>query len=466
MSSQFNGLLIKNFNLLTKQTGTMICQVLTPIFCLGFVYLIQVLIQENIGKSSYGIKNDFPMFFNLPIYDKLAFTKLPIETTTCEEWYLYDFDKDTPEEDKEFFGFNESRNPAYVESRHIKIQDEEQFHGTFRLLNQQINNFDSNNSISSLKDQTKNDFFNFKDKKYFAESSGLLTSGINVIQKYCDKGIPYLSPRFVMAKADEVKNNYTAERKEFDNNINYELYNQQDALNKMDFNDIKKGIGLNVLADGAVLVKRANKNEFSYNIQINDNRFPFYHKANGVTMFRIKNKETGKFTPFLNVLNGALWITDLMNKAYLKYFHPELYVVSGLETMPFELDNAENIQRIINILGSTFYPLAISLFMPLFMYTIVLEKESRLVEIMKINGLKMTYYWLSLFVYDFIIYSITFTIFFLVGRFAFAFKMFIDTNFGLMFFVFFGWGLSQIGLAVFFQAFLSNARTSTSNILF
>jgi len=43
--------------------------------------------------------------------------------------------------------------------------------------------------------------------------------------------------------------------------------------------------------------------------------------------------------------------------------------------MPFSSNDGENIQRIINVAGSTFYPLAVSLLMPMFMYTIVLEKE-------------------------------------------------------------------------------------------
>jgi len=43
--------------------------------------------------------------------------------------------------------------------------------------------------------------------------------------------------------------------------------------------------------------------------------------------------------------------------------------------MPLTNNNDDYIQRIINVTGSTFYPLAISLLMPLFMYTIVLEKE-------------------------------------------------------------------------------------------
>lgn len=179
-------------------------------------------------------------------------------------------------------------------------------------------------------------------------------------------------------------------------------------------------------------------------------------------MIKLFNPQSSKYAWYVNVMQGALWLADLMNKAYIKYFHPELYILTGVQPMPFEIDNSENVQRLINIAGSTFYPLAISLLMPIFMYTIVLEKENKLVEIMKINGMKMTYYWLSLFTYNFIIYATTFIIFFLFGLFVFKFNLFTSTSLLLMIIIFIGWGLSQIGLAYFFQAFLSNARTSTS----
>ena len=71
-----------------------------------------------------------------------------------------------------------------------------------------------------------------------------------------------------------------------------------------------------------------------------------------------------------------LWGTDLFNKAYIKKLFPKVKLISGVQLMPIKLDdNEENIQRIINLSGSTFYPMAISLLMPLFMYSIVIEKE-------------------------------------------------------------------------------------------
>ena len=456
---QFNGLLIKNFNLLTKQKGTMICQIITPIICLAFVFLIQIIVQANIGKSAYGVKFDYPFFLNLPIYDRLQYSKLPIKITSCNEWYLYDFAADTPEEDKEFFGFNNGYVNKYTKERLDNIQVEEDI-----FYNDEIK-----------KEIFENKSYNTTDPLFFkSSSSGLLTADYNIMQKLCfdyETGTVRKTPYF--QQPNKTSKYYTGEGLKdeggedisFNTDINNELYYRLEELNKLEFSKIKQGIGLDVLPDGAILINRANKNEFSYNIQINDNKFPYYHKNNAVTLIKIFNPQSDRYTFYVNVLNGALWLADLMNRAYMKYFHPELYVVTGVQPMPFEIDNSENVQRLISIAGSTFYPLAISLLMPIFMYTIVLEKENKLVEIMKINGMKMTYYWLSLFTYNFIIYATTFIIFYLFGFFCFGFKLFTDTSFALLLIVFLGWGFCQIGLAYFFQAFLSNARTSTSKFM-
>lgn len=532
MKSQFNGLLIKNFNLLTKQTGTMICQIITPIICLAFVYLIQLIVEANIGKTAYGVKFDYPLLFNVPFYQKTAYSSLPIKVQNCDEWYLYDFDKDISQEDIDFFGYNNGNEAVDVKLRSDNVNNEQEStsfvksefskkanlwdsedegdiwnsnHKSYIKSKENNNNNDNNKEIDSeeelyfTNDKEFIDFYTNKNIKnisynnsnyksysdttpynFFSKvpSAGMLTSELNILQSRCSKNSGNkMAPYFIRAEKDksiEIDINYKTtsesikvepEKYElFDNSINQELYTRLQTLNKISFSLIRNEYGIEILPDGAITVKKSNKNNFSYNLQVNDNKFPYYHKNNGVTMFKIYNGQRNSYSKFMNVMNGALWVTDLFNRAYMKMFHPELYLISGIQPMPFEIDNSENIQRIINLAGSTFYPLAISLLMPLFMYTIVLEKESKLVEIMKINGMKMTYYWLSLFTFNFIVYFTTFFIFYIVGRFIFAFKLFTDTDSLLLFIIFFGWGLCQIGLAFFFQAFLSNARTSTSKI--
>ena len=413
---------------------------------------------------------DFPYLFNLPIYQTLDNQKeLPLSFNNCDEWYLYDFDNDTPEEDKAFFGFNEGEIPEEAMEKIKEIYTLEEYN---KLAENAKKNTDLNKELLSLlvskslsepssgleKDtslnSTKNNFFySVKSKPYRAYSSGILSSQTNIIQSACDKTLK-MSPYFK-------KTIFNGE-----NRVNNDIYYRLKALNQIDYDLLKQEIGINVLPDGAVTIKKANPKAFEYKIQINDNRFPFYHKTNGVTKYLLYNSGAKRYSGFMSITNGALWLIDLLNRAYMKYIHPELYVVSGIQLMPFKLNNADNVARLINVAGSTFYPLAISLLMPLFMYTIVLEKESKLVEIMKINGMKMTYYWTSLFVFNYAIYTVTFILFYIFGIWVYAFGLFYQTSYILQLLIFVGWGLCQNGLAFFFQAFLSNARTSTSKFYY
>lgn len=127
-----------------------------------------------------------------------------------------------------------------------------------------------------------------------------------------------------------------------------------------------------------------------------------------------------------------MWAADLVNKAYIRNFFPNEFTVGGVQLMPLTNNDDDYIQRIINVTGSTFYPLAISLLMPLFMYTIVLEKEAKLIEIMKINGMKMRYYWSSNFIFNFCLYAVTMLIYHLFGALVLGLTYFTKTNLLLM----------------------------------
>jgi hypothetical protein len=53
-----------------------------------------------------------------------------------------------------------------------------------------------------------------------------------------------------------------------------------------------------------------------------------------------------------------------------------------------------------------------------FLYSIVLEKEERLVQMMKMNGLKIRYYWLTFFVFNLMLSVVTNLLFFILGAVA------------------------------------------------
>jgi len=108
--------------------------------------------------------------------------------------------------------------------------------------------------------------------------------------------------------------------------------------------------------------------------------------------------------------------------------------------MPIQPTFDGEIMRLINMLGAGLFPISLCLLLPVFIYNIVLEKEQKLIEIMKMNGMKMRNYWMINFVFNFIVYILTVFVFSVVGAFILQLSFFTQSNwlFLIMFFV--GWG--------------------------
>jgi hypothetical protein len=62
------------------------------------------------------------------------------------------------------------------------------------------------------------------------------------------------------------------------------------------------------------------------------------------------------------------------------------------------------------------------------MYIIVLEKEEKLLEMMKINGMRMRDYWFMQFIFYFFITFVTFLAFFMFGYIVLEIEFFTVTN--------------------------------------
>ena len=79
---------------------------------------------------------------------------------------------------------------------------------------------------------------------------------------------------------------------------------------------------------------------------------------------------------------------------------------------------------------------------------------------MKMNGLKIRYYWLTFFVFNLLLCVVTHLIFYLLGTFMLSSSFFVKTSKTLFFLVSLGWSLAQIGMAAFFQTFLNKSRSA------
>jgi hypothetical protein len=208
-------------------------------------------------------------------------------------------------------------------------------------------------------------------------------------------------------------------------------------------------------------INMASKTGFNYTISLNDVTYFQYHRNNGVTKLGLVEKDlTGKKPPKTNYMlrspEGALMLSDRMNNAYIRSVFNDTYVISGQQFMPFNAQLDKEVQKIINFIGVISFPVCISLCLPVFLHHLVMEKETRLVDNMKINGLKMFNYWLVNGIYNFFSFALTAVCYIGFGRYV-DLNFFVDTHILIFVQLLFCWGLCQVALSMFFCSLFSEA---------
>ena len=91
---------------------------------------------------------------------------------------------------------------------------------------------------------------------------------------------------------------------------------------------------------------------------------------------------------------------------------------------------------------------------PIFLFNIVNEKEKRLIEIMKINGMKMMNYWITTFLFDYVFFATIVGFFWFNGRYIFNMLLFRNTSTYVLLVIFNGWILAQISWAFLTSIFI------------
>jgi len=269
--------------------------------------------------------------------------------------------------------------------------------------------------------------------------------------------------------------------------INQHMFKTLKELNKYKMTNTSKTVPhLTMLPDGAVTFYEANRNNLTLKLQINDLKVANYHRVNGVTRYLIRdtrNKTDPKPRPhpkpepkpdphhknktkkpstknFMKIFDGQLSMMDLISKSYIRTMQEDAMMISGSQTMPLSMSTAAVLSKVISLAGGSLYPIALALLLPVFMQAIVLEKEERLREIMKMNGLKMRNYWFINYIFNMGMYLISAAIFIVVGKFIMRVDFFTRTNIYVLLLSFLGWGFSQVSLAFFFQNFMAKAKTA------
>lgn len=80
---------------------------------------------------------------------------------------------------------------------------------------------------------------------------------------------------------------------------------------------------------------------------------------------------------------------------------------------------------------------------------------------MRMNGLKLKYYWICTFIFNFLLSMLTFTIFYIFGTYVLALSFFTETSGLFMWVMFVGWAVAQIGMTNFVQIFIGSGKSAT-----
>ncbi|CAG8698021.1 10354_t:CDS:2, partial [Dentiscutata heterogama] len=110
-----------------------------------------------------------------------------------------------------------------------------------------------------------------------------------------------------------------------------------------------------------------------------------------------------------------------------------------------------------SLIGGILYPFGVSFLLPIFVITLVKEKEDRILVMMKMNGLRTFTYYLTHYIHFFSVHIVTTFVFIITGL-VFKMEIFTKTDPSVYIILFFVWGHVEIALAFIFSCFFSKAR--------
>jgi len=137
---------------------------------------------------------------------------------------------------------------------------------------------------------------------------------------------------------------------------------------------------------------------------------------------------------------------------------PAADALSGIRDFPAK--ESKPSVDIISLIGPTLYIYIFQLPFPVILGGLVLEKEKRLREIMKMMGLKSVVYWIVSYIFYFLIYILSMLLMCILAI-ILDFRFFRANDFGTYFIMLILFGNVSVAASFFFASFLSNSRTAT-----
>ncbi|KAF9914359.1 hypothetical protein BX616_008450 [Lobosporangium transversale] len=133
-------------------------------------------------------------------------------------------------------------------------------------------------------------------------------------------------------------------------------------------------------------------------------------------------------------------------------------ITHGFRGMP-QLFTTKAEIPIASLVGRILYPFGVSFLLPIFVITLVKEKEDRILVMMKMSGLKSITYYVAHYIHFYILHILS-SLMFIIAGIAFRMPFFTKVDPGVFILLFFFWGHVQIALAFFLSCFFSKSRTA------
>lgn len=188
--------------------------------------------------------------------------------------------------------------------------------------------------------------------------------------------------------------------------------------------------------------------------------------SNNISLYYEIQYDNATLTTFCNEIAEIASCSGLLPSSMLNYINQAFIhnitqttqnvgqiVTANSQQMPYTT-TPQQIQ-LANVLGGFFFPLVLTFLLPVFLYTLVLEKQGKLKEMMRLSGLSVIHYFTVTYVIDYIFYLLVLAIFLIMSA-IFQLRYLTGTNFLIIFLGFFGWGLSLVSWAFFLSAFIEN----------
>ncbi|EFC42636.1 predicted protein [Naegleria gruberi] len=207
----------------------------------------------------------------------------------------------------------------------------------------------------------------------------------------------------------------------------------------------------NLDAVGAYIVRKLDTSGINYTVQ-----FDYHEKTQFFAEFLSKSPLTYIVTSARDAISVSL--QNWMNDAFLKNLTGSFRIRTYTAQMTYDTQLISF--RLSDMLGSFFFPLILSLLLPTFTFTIVMEKQYKLREMMKLMGMKMRYYFLVTYVFFYAMYALS-AILFIIFSIAFDFRFITQTHPLMLIFFFLLWGNVLISFSFLLSSFIGKTIVAT-----